>query len=244
MIPAHLASTRLPRKVLLPISGKPMLQHVYERVARAQCRPDVFVATGDDDIAEAVSDFGGQVLRTCHEHASGTDRIAEAVDGLDYGLIVNVQADEPLVRPSEIDSLAEVFADSTIQMATLSRPVASPAEIEDPNRVKVVVDGVGDALYFSRAPIPHDAARREPAIASRIHLGLYAYRLEFLQRFASSPRGRLEKLESLEQLRALEQGWKIRVIETDWSALSVDTAEDLERVRNLMSDGSGTFDVG
>ena len=227
VIPARFESTRLPGKPLALIGGQPMIEHVYRRAAAARGVDAVVVATDDDRIAAAVERFGGIVRLTQAAHRTGTDRIAEVARELDCEIIVNVQGDEPLIEPEMIAEVIEPLAVSNIvQMATARRAITDAADYTNPHVVKVVVDRLGDALYFSRAPIPS----RGPAFK---HVGLYGYRREFLLTFAALPQTPLELAESLEQLRALEHGLRIRTIETRYDSIGVDTPEDLERVRRL-----------
>ena len=251
MIPARFGSTRLPGKPLSDIHGKPMIQHVHERVRRAR-RPDrVLVATDDERIAAVVRGFGGEVVMTSREHATGTDRLAEAARSTDAEIVVNVQGDEPLVDPEGIDAAVDALARGPgLDISTLSLPLRDVEEMLSPSVVKVVSDARGEALYFSRSPIPHvrqgasgDArAAAEAAVQrglARKHVGLYVYRRESLLRFAALPPSPLEAAEGLEQLRALEHGMRIRVVEREGAAgPAVDTPEDLERVRALMAAGA------
>lgn len=233
VIPARYQSTRLPGKILADIAGKPMIEHVYRRASSAARVHGVIVATDDERIAAAVRGFGGAAIMTRSDHATGTDRIAEAVTALPCQLVVNVQGDEPLIEPATIDAAIEpVLADASIGMSTLSRPFKDVAEFQNPNVVKVVTTPSGDALYFSRAPIPHwrDNPQAVPAGAAA-HVGLYVYRREALLQLAAAPAAPLELAESLEQLRALALGIRIRVVGTSHVAAGVDTPEDLERVR-------------
>ena len=236
VIPARWAATRLPGKPLAEIAGRAMIQHVWERVARCRSVDQVLVATDDRRIEEAVLGFGGKVRMTSPEHRSGTDRVEEAVRGLDADLVVNVQGDEPLIDPEAIAQAIAVLlaADDSVGVGTLAFPIASSVDLADPNLVKVVVDGRGRALYFSRAPIPfHRASAGGLARAGlhRGHVGIYAFRRAVLERFVSLPPGVLEQAEGLEQLRLLEHGIGIAVGQTERRTVGVDTAEDLERVR-------------
>jgi 3-deoxy-manno-octulosonate cytidylyltransferase (CMP-KDO synthetase) len=233
VIPARFRSTRLPGKILANIAGKPMIEHVYRRAAAASRVHAVIVATDDERIATAVRAFGGAALMTRADHVSGTDRIAEVVSALPCRAVVNVQGDEPLIESETIDAAIEpLLADPLVEMSTLSRPFQSLEEFKNPHVVKVVTSLDGDALYFSRSPIPH---RPEGLPAgARAHVGLYVYRRETLLKLAASPAVPLEIEESLEQLRALAHGIRIRVIETRHLAAGVDTPEDLERVRQMM----------
>jgi 3-deoxy-manno-octulosonate cytidylyltransferase (CMP-KDO synthetase) len=240
VIPARFHSTRLPGKILADIAGKPMIEHVYRRASAAARVHAVLVATDDERIADAVRSFGGAALMTRADHVSGTDRIAEAVAGLPCRAVVNVQGDEPLIEPETIDAaIAPLLADTSVEMSTLSRPFKSLEEFKSPHVVKVVTNLAGDALYFSRSPIPYSRSDAQPA-AARAHVGLYVYRRETLLKLAAAPAAPLELEESLEQLRALAHGIRIRVVETRHVAAGVDTPEDLERVRQTMLTSSRT----
>ena len=233
LVPARFASTRFPGKPLALLKGKPLVQWVCEGTARCSLVDRVIVATDDERIAEAVAGFGGEAVMTRADHPSGTDRLAEAASGLDADLVVNVQGDEPLVMPEMIEqALAPLIADPAIPMGTLKNPIENEEDLHNPNIVKVVTDLAGFALYFSRAPIP---CRREGgAIRAWRHVGLYVYRRDFLLKFARLAPTPLENLEKLEQLRALEHGYKIMVAETPFTSHGVDTPQDLERVAAMM----------
>jgi 3-deoxy-manno-octulosonate cytidylyltransferase (CMP-KDO synthetase) len=235
IIPARYQSTRLPGKALADIAGRPMIEHVYRRTAAAQSVARVIVATDDDRIAAAVQRFGGEAMLTSPDHQSGTDRLAEVAASLSYDLVVNVQGDEPLLEPAMIDAAITPFSgDPALMMSTLRRRIDDPAEHQNPNVTKVVVDRQGFALYFSRAPIPYTRAG-QPASRVWCHVGLYVYRRTCLIQLAQLPPTELEKTEALEQLRALEHGIRIRTIETSHDTIGVDTPADLERVRRLMT---------
>jgi 3-deoxy-manno-octulosonate cytidylyltransferase (CMP-KDO synthetase) len=241
IIPARYASTRLPGKPLLDIAGKAMIQRVWERVRRAEKITRVIIATDDERIAQAVRAFGGEAVMTRAEHRSGTERVAEVAAGSSFhgeDIIVNVQGDEPLIEPASIDAaVAAIESDETVKVATLAVPITRPADIMDPNVVKVVLDFEDDALYFSRAPIPWVRDRNAPVHARHMkHLGLYVFRREALLDFASLPMGDLERVEQLEQLRWMENGYKIRVAETDHDAVSVDVPEDVAHVEKLIQE--------
>ena len=225
IIPARYASTRLPGKPLRDIAGKPMIVRVYERATGAQRVQEVVVATDDERIRAAVEEHGGHAVMTRADHATGTDRLAEvAAQRPDCDLIINVQGDEPLIDPAVIDALVAPFEhDAELMMATAKTEITDAAEMENPNNVKVVVDRTGNALYFSRARIPY--ARNAGA-----KVGIYAYRRDFLLAYAKMAQTELECSESLEQLRALENGYRIRVVETDAVFIGVDTEEDLAAV--------------
>ncbi len=239
IIPARYGSTRLKAKVLADINGKPMIQHVYEKAKQCRRLNEVLVACDDKRIVSAVEGFGGQVVLTSIDHPSGSDRIAEAVKFLKVDTVVNIQGDEPLISPKAIDNLVETIgSDRTCVMATLIKKLEDPKKLKDPNTVKVVVDENFNALYFSRSSIPFN--RDEAAFAEIVyyrHLGIYAYRKEFLLKFVSLAPSGLEKIEKLEQLRALEGGYKIKTIVTDSETISVDTEKDLKRVRRVMAKG-------
>jgi len=248
IIPARFGSTRLPGKPLSDIHGKSMIQRVHERVRRARRIDRVFVATDDERIAAAVRSFGGEAILTSCSHTTGTDRLAEAARSTDAEIIVNVQGDEPMLDPDGIDAaVATLVDDPRLPMATLSLPLRDVDEMLSPSVVKVVTDRRGDALYFSRSPIPHarlevaEGARAAAAEAIarglvRKHVGLYGYRREALLRFAALPHSPLEQAEGLEQLRALENGMRIRVVPMDGDGgVAVDTPQDLERVRELLA---------
>lgn len=233
IVPARYESTRFPGKPLALIDGKPMIQHVYERTRAVALVEQVLVATDDARIADAVRGFGGDVVLTSRTHQSGTDRIAEVAADLDAAIVVNVQGDLPFLNPETLGAaVALMQADTALPMATVKTPIYEPSEMANPNVVKVVTDRDGYALYFSRSPLPH---RRTPAagILGYRHIGLYAYRREFLLTFARLAPTALERAESLEQLRALEWGFRIRVAETPTAGVEVDTPEDLERARAL-----------
>lgn len=232
VIPARYASTRLPGKPLADICGKPMICRVLER-ARCARKPDkVIVATDDERICDAVRAEGGEALMTRTDHLTGTDRLAEVAEAYPaVDLIVNVQGDEPLIEPSVIDDLIAPFEmDENLPMATVMTRMEDAEEQLDPNNVKVVVDKLGYALYFSRSLVPYPRAAAGPVYK---HIGIYAYRRDFLLRYARLEPTLLEKAESLEQLRALENGYGIRVLETDCRFVGVDTAEDLALVNKL-----------
>lgn len=232
VIPARYDSSRLPGKVLADIAGRPMVEHVYRRAAAARGVDAVVVATDDERIAAAVEAFGGVVRLTQKGHRTGTDRVAELARDLRCEIVVNVQADLPLIEPEMIAEVIAPFSDDpAVQMSTLRQVITTPADEDNPNVVKVVVDRAGNALYFSRAKIPY---RRQDGVCFK-HIGLYAFRREFLLTFAALSQTPLERAESLEQLRALEHGYRIRTVETRFESVEVDTPEDLERVRRRLS---------
>jgi len=244
IIPARVASTRLPGKALAPIGGRPMIWHVAARTQRARGLARVIVATDDERIRAAVAPLGVEVAMTRADHPSGTDRLAEVAATLAADVVVNVQGDLPLLDPALVEALvARMAAEPTLPMATLAVPLHDEAAWRSPHVVKVVDDAAGRALYFSRAPIPHDrdGARRAEEPWGWRHVGLYAYRREVLLRLAALPPGPLERRERLEQLRALEHGIPIGVV--PWRSpapiIEVDTPEDLERARTALDGGAG-----
>jgi 3-deoxy-manno-octulosonate cytidylyltransferase (CMP-KDO synthetase) len=235
VIPARFASTRFPGKPLADIDGHPMIEHVYRRASAASRVAYTIVATDDLRIATAVATFGGKVRLTRADHQSGTDRLAEVAETLDCDIVVNVQGDEPLLDPRAIDEAIAPFADPAVSMTTLYRRIDNPADLSNPNVVKVVVDRGGFALYFSRAPIPFSRDPRGGWPPLYRHIGLYAYRRSALLVLASLDPTPLERAEALEQLRALEHGIRIKAVETKYDSLGVDTPEDLEHVRRLLA---------
>ena len=232
VIPARYASTRLPGKPLADICGKPMICRVWERARRAEKPERVIVATDDQRIYDAVRKDGGEAMLTRADHPTGTDRLAEVAQAhAAVDLIVNVQGDEPLIEPSVIDERIALFeADENLQMATVMTRMEDEEEQKNPNNVKVVVDKLGYALYFSRSLLPYPRAAAAPVYK---HIGIYAYRRDFLLHYARLAPTPLEKAESLEQLRALENGYGIRVLETASRFIGVDTPEDLALVNRL-----------
>jgi 3-deoxy-manno-octulosonate cytidylyltransferase (CMP-KDO synthetase) len=236
VIPARYASTRLPGKPLADLDGRPMIEHVYRRVSAAKTLSDVIVATDDLRIATRVHDFGGKVRLTKATHETGTDRLAEVAASLDCDVVVNVQGDEPLIDPRAIDELVAPFAsDPSLQMTTLFRRIQDVSELTNPNMAKVVVDRGGFAMYFSRAPIPYVRDPRGGWPPLYRHIGLYAYRRSALLVLASLEPTPLERAEGLEQLRALEHGIRIKAVETRHESFEVNTPEDLEQVRRLLT---------
>jgi len=234
VIPARYASTRFPGKPLADIAGKPMIEWVYERATKAKLIDEVVVATDDERIFSTVESFGGKVVMTGSEHPSGTDRLAEVAQMYEKtDIILNVQGDEPLIEPKLIDMLTdELLKDDSLNMAT-AKVLLKEKEIPDPAAVKVVTDKNGYALYFSRSLVPYPR-NKIASLASYKHIGIYAYRKDFLLKFAKMEQGYLEQIEGLEQLRALENGYKIKVIETDFLCIGVDTPEDLQEVNHLL----------
>lgn len=238
VIPARYASTRLPGKVLMEVAGKPIVQHVYERTRQARLVDDCVVATDDERVVEALKPFGSKVVMTSRDHPSGTDRIAEVAASSSAEIIVNVQGCEAIIEPTMIDqAIQPLLDDPDVVMATLKHRISDESEIDDPNVVKVVTDKDDRALYFSRAAIP--AIRDVADTGARKwcyykHVGLYVYRRGFLLSYAQMAPTALEKLEKLEQLRALENGFEIVVTETEFDSIGVDTMEAFQRVKRLL----------
>jgi len=238
MIPARYASTRLPGKALEPICGKPMIQRVYERCVQAAVLDLVCIATDDERIAGAVEGFGGRAIMTSPDHASGTDRLAEAVRSVEADIVVNIQGDQPFIDPVMIDEAVQpLLDDPSLEMCTLMHPIHKPEDLQDPGVVKTVVDRAGFALYFSRSLIP--CPHKDVPHSVYEHVGLYVYRRDFLLKVAALEPTLLEQIESLEQLRVLEHGYRMRVVETRcsdnaFSGFSVDTAEDLARAEAML----------
>ena len=243
VIPARLASTRLPRKMLLSETGKPLIQHTYEAASRATCPSGVIIASDHEDIASAVRSFGGQVQMTDPDARSGTDRVAEIARQMpEIDIFVNVQGDEPEIRGEAIDfAIALLATDQSAVMSTLATPIRTKQQLDDPSCVKVVFDGDRRALYFSRSPIPHAREWDETLLEANPphffqHVGLYAYRRDFLLQLAALPQSDLEQLEKLEQLRVLHAGYRILVGVIDEPTLGIDTPADynafVRRIRN------------
>ena len=236
VIPARYGSTRLPGKPLIQFAGKPMVQHVYERARRARNASRVIVATDDERIMKAVEAFGGEARMTRHDHRTGTERIAEVAAHTQGDIFVNVQGDEPLLDPAAVDTAVTFLQeDPPAAISTVAVPIRKPADIMDPNVVKTVLDFDGNALYFSSAPIPwvRDTGAQVQARHLK-HLGLYVFRRDALLEYPTLPQGELERLEQLEQLRWLENGWKVRVAEVEHDAVSVDVPDDVARVEELL----------
>ena len=236
VIPARYASTRLPGKPLAMIAGKTMIERVYQQASLARIPQKVLVATDDTRVEEAVKAFGGEVIMTSPDHPSGTDRLAEvALSYPKVDVIVNVQGDEPMIPPELIDDLAKAFADNpNLEMATVKTPMQKE-DYENPNAVKVVTDLNGYALYFSRSLMPYPRKKTEEFKVYK-HVGVYAYKRDFLLKYAALPPTPLEKVESLEQLRALENGVKIKVLTSDFQGIGIDTADDLAAANKMFEE--------
>ncbi len=242
IIPARYGSTRLPAKALAMLKGRPLIQHVWEQAKQARHVGEVLVATDDARIAQAIEAVGGKAVMTSPTHRSGTDRIAEVARQMDAQAFLNIQGDEPLIRPEQIDQVAQfLLAHRAVPMVTLMTPLTRREDQANPNVVKVVVDQDGYALYFSRAPIPF--IREQSAISNQQsaktfykHLGIYGYQREFLLRYPHLAPTPLEQAEQLEQLRAVEHGYRIKVLETPYDTIGVDTLDDLQRVERLLAE--------
>lgn len=238
IIPARYASTRFPGKPLALLGGKPVIQHVYEKVAAVL--EAAYVATDDERIYDVVKSFGGQVVMTRTDHKSGTDRIEEAIEkiGGEWDVVVNVQGDEPFVAKSQLDTICHCFDDPTTQIATLGKPFESMEAVQNPNSPKIVVDNMGFAMYFSRSVIPYVRGKEKSSWLTHYpflkHLGIYAYRKDVLHQVTQLPQSSLEIAESLEQLRWLQNGFKIKVGTTDVETVGIDTPQDLERAEEFL----------
>lgn len=238
IIPARYASTRFPGKPLALLGGKPVIQHVYEKVAAVL--EAAYVATDDERIYDVVKSFGGQVVMTRTDHKSGTDRIEEAIEkiGGEWDVVVNVQGDEPFVAKSQLDTICHCFDDPTTQIATLGKPFESMEAVQNPNSPKIVVDNMGFAMYFSRSVIPYVRGKEMSSWLTHYpflkHLGIYAYRKDVLRQVTQLPQSSLELAESLEQLRWLQNGFKIKVGTTDVETVGIDTPQDLERAEEFL----------
>jgi 3-deoxy-manno-octulosonate cytidylyltransferase (CMP-KDO synthetase) len=239
IIPARYQSVRFPGKIIVDLNGKPLIRHVYESVLKCSLVEEVFVAVDDKKVAKIVKNFGGKVIFTSSDCSSGTERIAQAVKKMDFqsDFVINVQADEPLIRPEMIDGLAECLAnEKEIEIVTLKKKIQILDEVNNPNVVKVVTDKNGIALYFSRSVIPYFEANKsfkKPDYYK--HLGIYGYSMDFLLNYFSLEKSRLAESESLEQLKFLENGFNIRVIETDFDTFGIDVPEDLDKVKSILN---------
>ena len=238
IIPARYASTRFPGKPLALLGGKPVIQHVYEKVAAVL--EAAYVATDDERIYDVVKSFGGQVVMTRTDRKSGTDRIEEAIEkiGGEWDVVVNVQGDEPFVAKNQLDTICHCFDDPTTQIATLGKPFESMEAVQNPNSPKIVVDNMGFAMYFSRSVIPYVRGKEMSSWLTHYpflkHLGIYAYRKDVLRQVTQLPQSSLEIAESLEQLRWLQNGFKIKVGTTDVETVGIDTPQDLERAEEFL----------
>ena len=236
VIPARYASTRFPGKMVAPLAGKPLVLHAYERALRARLIEDAIIAADDVRIVEALAPYGAKVAMTRPDHPCGTNRIAEVAEQCAAEIIVNVQGDEVMIAPDTVDAVVKpLLDDPALGMSTARHVIRNAADIESPHVVKVVCDTRGRALYFSRHPIPYvrDAADR-PGARHWQHIGIYGYRRDFLLQYARMPQTPLEQLERLEQLRVLENGFPIAVVDTAYESIGVDTPDELERARGLL----------
>ena len=245
IIPARFDSTRFPGKPLATLKGKIIIQHVYEQASAANLIDSVIVATDDERIFEAVKGFGGRAVMTSDSHLSGTDRIAEAAESIECEYVINIQGDEPFIRPEMIDDVVNLlYNDDKVEISTLAKKIDSTEELRSPNVVKVVVDDEGFALYFSRSPIPfyreawqdldHVSLREGHTFVLK-HIGIYGFQKNTLNKFTSIPKSGLENIEKLEQLRALAAGMKIKVKETEFDTFGIDTKEDLRKAEKWQS---------
>jgi len=253
IIPARWKASRFEGKILADLSGKPMIQHVWERAKESRVLDELIVATDSEEVIKAVEAFGGKAVYTSKDQPSGTDRIAEVVNPIDVEVVVNIQGDEPLIHHSMIDGLANMLLlDKTVKMATVIKKVTKKKELLNPNVVKVVIDKEGNALYFSRSPIPYARGGEKHHSIFDVHywfsthsfkpesqdyykhVGIYAYTKDFLFTYTNLPKSKLENTEKLEQLRALENGCKIKVIETEYDTIGVDTPEDLKKAEDML----------
>lgn len=235
IIPARYASTRFPGKPLVVIDGKSMIQRVYEQAKKCAHLSEVVVATDDERIFDHVTGFGGMAVMTSADHQSGTDRCAEvAIKYLEYEVMINIQGDEPYIDPEQISKLISCFNDGGTQIATLIKKVLTDQELNNTNSPKVIINKLSEAIYFSRSPLPHIRGQEAPNWLQYFtyfkHIGIYGYRAEILQQITKLPVSSLEKAESLEQLRWIENGYKIKVAETELETYAIDTPEDLKKI--------------
>ena len=236
VIPARISSSRFPKKLLKPLLGKSVIEWTWLNAKRSKSLDDLIIACDDEKIINEARRFGAKAVFTSPNHLSGTDRIAEAVSQIDTDIVINIQADEPLIHPSVVDSLTEVMLqDSNLVMATAIKEIEDEEEVKDPNVVKVVTDKDNFALYFSRAPIPFLRDQSSQVIYFK-HIGIYAYTKDFLYVFKNLPPSRLEQVEKLEQLRILEAGFKLKTVLTSFDSWGIDTEEDLEKVERVLTE--------
>ncbi|MDD4203028.1 MAG: 3-deoxy-manno-octulosonate cytidylyltransferase [Candidatus Omnitrophica bacterium] len=237
VIPARYSSTRLPGKMLAEIHGKPLIQWVWENIIKSKKLDDIIIACDDEKVLNSIKKFGGRSVMTDPSLLSGTDRVAAVVKDMDVDVVVNIQGDEPMMPSNVIDKLVDVFTDKNdVVMATAVKVLKDKNEIQNPNVVKAVLDNSKNAIYFSRSPMPYLRDQNDLPLARYYkHLGVYAYKKDFLIKYTKMEQTMLEKVEKLEQLRVVENGYKIKVIQTDFDSIGVDTLEDLERVRELLA---------
>ena len=248
VIPARYASTRFPGKPLALIDGHPMIEWVYRRATVVKRFDDVLIATDDRRIYDAVGKFGGKVIMTPEDLASGSDRVARVAESVNGDVYVNLQGDEPLINPRVLENLCLAFDDPSVLIATPVRKIRTEKELTDPNYARVIIDNKGDALYFTRAVVPFFRGVKDPADWLKggtyfKHIGIYAYRRDFLIQLAAMPQGKLEQIEKLEQLRVLENGYRIRTVVTDYESISVDTPDELNEVNNYVQRNGIKMDV-
>lgn len=234
VIPARYASVRFPGKPLAILNNKPIIQHVYERVSNSNLFSDVIVATDEESIANTVKNFKGKVCMTSASHPSGSDRIAEVIKDMDCDVVFNVQGDEPMIDGETLAKLKEVFNNEQVMVASLMTPIMDEADIQNTNVVKVVTDNNMNSLYFSRSPIPHNRDKQQDIIYYR-HIGVYAYKKQALLDFVKLTPGKLEQIEKLEQLRFLENGISVKMVQTTYQGIGIDTYDDFIKVANLLS---------
>ena len=242
IIPARYASTRFPGKPLIDIGGKSMIQRVYEQCSKSQKLDEVVVATDDQRIFDHIRSFDGHVLMTAHHHQSGTERCGEVIYKLnDFDVVINIQGDEPLIQPKQIDEVIELFLDEQVEIATVVKKIDKEEDLRNPNRIKVVLDDAENAIYFSRSPIPHVAnTSHSNWLESGTfykHIGIYAWRLNTLKDLLKLQPSELEKLESLEQLRWIYHGYSIRTVESEIETPNIDVPEDVKKVMDLLLKG-------
>jgi len=238
VIPARYESTRLPAKPLIEINGKPIIQWVYEKASGSRLKDRIIIATDDERILKVALSFGAEAIMTSPACKSGTDRVYQAMEGQEGDIVINLQGDEPFIRADMVDTLFSAVERDNLNMATLCCPLKDESEINDPNTVKVVIDKDSFALYFSRAPIPFVRGQKRAPLYK--HIGIYGFERSFLEQFVFLGKSRLEDTESLEQLRVLENGYKIKVLTTQYSGFGIDTEADLERAKIALSKPSGT----
>lgn len=235
IIPARFASTRFPGKPLIDLGGKSMIQRVYEQCLKSNSLHEVIVATDDERILDHVLSFGGKCVMTSHLHQSGTDRCAEVIQQSEWNcdVVINIQGDEPFINPAQIDALCDAFQNPAVKIATMKKRITHLQEIENPNMVKVIQDNKGQAIYFSRLPIPFNR-NHSTGVDYYKHIGIYGFTAETLKMITQLPIGKLENAESLEQLRWLEAGYPIQLVETHFENHAIDTPEDLEFVEKYL----------
>lgn len=240
VIPARWASTRFEGKMLALLNGQPLIEHVWRQAKKSRVLEEILIACDDQRIWDAAKSFGAKVVMTDKDHKSGTDRIAQAAADISADVIVNIQGDEPLIDPAVIDNLAKALLDNTnVVMATVIKPISRPEDLDNPNIVKTVIDCENNALYFSRFPIPYNREKKPFSDAVYYkHLGIYAYRKDFLLKFKNLPVSYLEEIEKLEQLRVLSAGYKIKTIQTQHETLGVDTPQDLVLAERMLKEKS------